>query len=84
MHLILLGVMSTFWRSVKLACVFQTRSFKSMAPKALPLPTTASKVARKEIMAENFLEFSMFVFLGFFVYFSVVFTLIRCHLTPLT
>ena len=55
-----------------------------MAPKALPLPTTASKVARKEIMAENFLESSMFVFLGFFAYFSVVFTLIRCHLTPHT
>jgi len=56
-----------------------------MAPKALPLPTTASKVARKEIITENFLEFSMFVFLGFFVYFSVVFTLISLgHLVEMT
>lgn len=47
-----------------------------MAPNTLPLPTTASKVARKGTVAEILLEFFMFVFLGLFVYFSIRFTLI--------
>ena len=55
-----------------------------MAPNTLPLPTTASKVARKGTVAEILLEFFMFVFLGLFVYFSIRFTLIRCRLAAHT